>query len=186
MDFLDNNFPPTWPSDHCEPEPASTRYDRTLTSHQTANDRIDLRKLTADISQPAVGFVLRTHNNIVQKKFWGNTNLKNRLMTSSDSKKSYTVLMGRLHYKHELLSRFSIDSSKEPENDAFLVRTLFEGHGVDGLKELEGDFALVCVEKQNAMVCAMRDQAGGYQLFFGRNKSGLFVSSNIIPLRAYD
>src|SRR5262249_39934367 len=91
------------------------------------------------------------------------------------------VLMGRLYYRTEL--RGALDKVANlaalksgdcnSECDAALALALYRQRGLEGLEQLEGDFALLVFDEGARRLVAMRDPMGGYPIFFavGRNNA---------------
>ncbi len=88
------------------------------------------------------------------------------------------VLLGRLHYRREVLAR--LGATLPPElagpsgsNDAALALAVYCREGRAGLLRLEGDFSLVVHDGKEHRLLALRDPLGAYPLFWTQVDAGL-------------
>ena len=64
----------------------------------------------------------------------------------------HVVLIGRLYYRRNWLDRLRVP----PNSDAELIGFIYRQLGTEGLRALEGEFALVVVDRLARQVLAMR------------------------------
>jgi asparagine synthase (glutamine-hydrolysing) len=76
------------------------------------------------------------------------------------------VLLGRLHYRDDLLARLSGRAGLAGASDASLVLALFSQAGRRGLEDLEGSFALVVHDANEGRLFAQRDPLGAWPLYW--------------------
>jgi asparagine synthase (glutamine-hydrolysing) len=110
-----------------------------------------------------------------------------KLVTFSQKFGYFTVFMGRLYYRHDLIAnlgnsmveRFS--ENGEP-NYATLALAAYCKLGLTGLERLEGDFALVIWDAKERRLVASRDPMGGYPLFWTEHGGTIALGNSIRAL----
>jgi hypothetical protein len=96
------------------------------------------------------------------------------------------VLMGRLHYRADLRAGVNwapaelADSAEA--NDAARALAVYRERGLDGLEQLEGDFALVIWDAREQRLVAIRDPMGAYPIFYTVHRERITLSTHIGPL----
>lgn len=83
---------------------------------------------------------------------------------------TFAVVLGHLHYRAEAAG-----------NDAAFAARLFAQRGLEGLRLLEGEFALLIFDKRERRTYALRDPTGGYPLFWLR-REGLFAIATAMQM----
>jgi len=97
------------------------------------------------------------------------------------------VLMGRLHYRDELLDRLPAEARSEIATDAELALALFNhAHGDERvLQRLEGDFSLVVSDPAyGGRLLAVRDPMGAWPLFCTQQAGQIAVGTVLRSLAA--
>ncbi len=110
-----------------------------------------------------------------------------RLMSTARDDLYTIILIGRLYYRSEQLTRLRgrIDEQTLalcPDEDAELALAICRAYGVDGLYSLEGEFALACFDGKANRLIAIRDPMGGYPIFWARQGETISLSTSIRPL----
>ena len=109
------------------------------------------------------------------------------LLSAAQDDLQTVLLMGRLHYREDLLPRVRNRVDERTldqclENDAALARAIYRVEGVDGLCRLEGDFVVVCHDRRSQRLVALRDPMGKYPLFWMQQGETIAISTSIRPL----
>ena len=110
-----------------------------------------------------------------------------RLMSTARDNLYTIILIGRLYYRSEQLTRLrgKIDEQTLAlcrDEDAELALAICRAYGVDGLYSLEGEFALACFDEKSNRLIAIRDPMGGYPIFWARQGETISLSTSIRPL----
>ncbi len=110
-----------------------------------------------------------------------------RLMSTARDNLYTIILIGRLYYRSEQLTRLrgKIDEQTLAlcrDEDAELALAICRVYGVDGLYSLEGEFALACFDEKSNRLMAIRDPMGGYPIFWARQGETVSLSTSIRPL----
>lgn len=92
------------------------------------------------------------------------------------------VLMGRLFYRQELKNRLPKGSVREFSSDAALVLNIFCNYGIESLKWLEGEFAIVLLDQKQRRVFAFRDPLGSWPLYWTSVDSTLILGTSLLLL----
>jgi asparagine synthase (glutamine-hydrolysing) len=94
-----------------------------------------------------------------------------------------TVLLGRLYYIKDLLTRLSYHevshSIPRAELAAALATRAYQSLGLKGLSLLEGDFALAIWDAREHKIVATRDPLGGYPIYWTKIGNDFGVSTNM-------
>jgi asparagine synthase (glutamine-hydrolysing) len=93
------------------------------------------------------------------------------LVTSFVSTDVSVALIGRLYYK-----------SGRAESDAAFAAAVYIIHGADGLRGLEGDFALVLADLRERRVLALRDPMGAFPIYWTEQADHLILGASMRPL----
>lgn len=110
-----------------------------------------------------------------------------RLICAVQDESQTVLLMGRLHYREDVLQRLRHRTDQQTwerclESDAALASAIYRLEGVDGLTRLEGDFVAVCHDRQARRLIALRDPMGKYPLFWTQHPDGIAIGTSIRPL----
>ena len=82
------------------------------------------------------------------------------------------VLLGRIHYRKDLLARFPQLATPHDRSDAALALAAYRHLGRKGLEQLEGEFSLVVWDGKRQCLLAQRDPLGCWPLFWSvRNET---------------
>jgi asparagine synthase (glutamine-hydrolysing) len=102
------------------------------------------------------------------------------------------ALVGRLYYREEVFARLGAEAPPEDGPDAALALAVYRRHGLEGLKQLEGEHALVVWDGRRRLLLAQRDPFGSYPLCWLAEGPIVAVSSSaealaqLLPTRAFD
>jgi asparagine synthase (glutamine-hydrolysing) len=133
-----------------------------------------------------VGFAVLIRDDQVELQFFGRRPGEPRsLVTHARQGEVHAVLMGRLTYRRELLSRLSWDSPASTSNDAELALAAYRHWGAAALGQLEGNFAVVLWDGAKNLLLGSRDPFGGYPLFWTAQRGTLAVGTCMQPLLQY-
>ena len=110
-----------------------------------------------------------------------------QLVTFSRFAGHASVLAGRLHYRHDVLtdivSRLPPEAADECRtSDAALALGLYTQFGSQGLARLEGDFAVVIWDGDEKCFLGRRDPFGAYPLFWVRAGQTIAFATRLKPL----
>jgi asparagine synthase (glutamine-hydrolysing) len=100
------------------------------------------------------------------------------LVTSFVSADVSVVLMGRLYYKSDWKGILRT----APGTDAEFAAAVYAKFGVDGLRRLEGDFALVATDRRKRVVFALRDPMGAFPIYWTEQAEQLILGTAMRPL----
>jgi asparagine synthase (glutamine-hydrolysing) len=97
------------------------------------------------------------------------------------------ILLGRLHYRHELLAELGPQlpeglARECQEQDAALALAVYRCRGRDGVAGLEGDFSVAVWDGREKCLLASRDPLGGYPLFWTEAGGAVALSTRLQPL----
>jgi asparagine synthase (glutamine-hydrolysing) len=97
------------------------------------------------------------------------------------------ILMGRLHYRKEVLAQVGPDLPQRlarecQADDAALAVAAYRLWGREGLTRLEGDFSVVVWDGGEQRLLASRDPLGGYPLFWTQTGTTLALGTSLQPL----
>lgn len=137
-----------------------------------------------------VGFVvIRRPAEIEVQMSLPDNNDQSALVTVSREGNSFALLIGSLHYRHDILAALLTlcppDSLRECQmNDAALALAAYHHLGIAVLERLEGDFALIIWDAERMRLIALRDPLGGYPLFWTQYESTVAISTSLRMLCA--
>jgi asparagine synthase (glutamine-hydrolysing) len=93
------------------------------------------------------------------------------------------ALMGRLYYRAELLARLrEIHDQPEPPDDATLALAAYHAWGLEGIEQLEGDFALVIWDSRKRQLLASREAMGGYPVYWLQHGGTVAFATGLRPI----
>jgi len=110
-----------------------------------------------------------------------------RLISYASDNLFTIILIGRLYYRSEQIARLrgKIDEQTlalSRDENAELALAICRAYGLEGLYDLEGDFALACFDEKSKRLIAIRDAMGGYPIFWARRGETVSLSTSIRPL----
>ena len=113
------------------------------------------------------GFSISANKSSVEFAFFG-ARTETRLLTSFVRwPNGCAALMGRIHYRDQLLSALPSNIKRETTtNDAALALAIYSKSGVDGICRLEGDYCLVIWDERTKKLFATRDPMGAFPIFW--------------------
>jgi asparagine synthase (glutamine-hydrolysing) len=92
------------------------------------------------------------------------------------------VLLGRLHYKEDLIRDDSTLPGRAFASDAALALAVFGARGAQGLARLEGEFSLVVIDPADRCLYALRDPLGNWPLYWAKSADRLVVGTSLLDL----
>ena len=126
-----------------------------------------------------VGFCVQGSNEDLRFGLLGQSAL-GRLLSFKQAEFACTVLLGRLHYRSELLHALADQQIPlNMANDADLVLSAYRCWGPDALNRLEGCFALALWDAEKRRLYARRDLLGGFPLYWGHRGRRVAVGTNL-------
>lgn len=126
-----------------------------------------------------VGFCVMGDNEGVRFNLLGRTTL-GRLLSTEQAGHSTAVIVGRLHYRKDLLR--TLDRSEgvdDKTSDAGLILAAYRHSGWEALSRLEGTFALALWDAKEKRLYARRDLLGGFPLYWGQRGLRMAVGTNL-------
>jgi asparagine synthase (glutamine-hydrolysing) len=97
------------------------------------------------------------------------------LMAVADAPAATVAILGRLTYRTELAARLGLSTF---DNDADLALAAYLHGGAAALEQLEGDFAIVAVDRRSGTVEAVRDPMGGYPIYWTGTPDGIALATS--------
>jgi len=104
------------------------------------------------------------------------------LVSSAQNKRGISVFMGRLYYRRDIISRCKPIEGAESLSPAALALVSYERLGLDGLKNMEGDFSCSIWDRDQDRILALRDSLGGQPLFWFKRNDLWALSTGLRPL----
>lgn len=92
------------------------------------------------------------------------------------------ILMGRLYSCPDFSRSHAVIPVSGFASDAALALACFQQQGIQGLTQLEGEFALVLFDLQQRKILALRDPLGSYPLYWCSCKDTVYISTNLRQL----
>jgi asparagine synthase (glutamine-hydrolysing) len=134
--------------------------------------------MTPPADLPSAGFCLVVHGGRATIETFGGAS---PLLQVAESDGATLLLLGRLHYRADLASRLRRPTDRYA-SDAQLALAAFAELGADACALLEGEFAIVVLDRRRRRLVALRDPCGGYPLYWTRAGAGIGVASLLRPL----
>lgn len=109
------------------------------------------------------------------------SNLANNLVTFSqdDLTKNLVIFIGKIYYQDELKTIYSQAFREKNNPEASIALAIYQQKGIQGLQDLEGEFALVIFDSQKASLIALRDPLGSYPLYWTFDKHTIRISTDL-------
>lgn len=93
------------------------------------------------------------------------------------------LLLGRVYYRDDLARRLRRASPPDRSaSDAHWALAAYAELGADVGAALEGEFALVILDRRKRRIVALRDPCGGYPLYWTRGTGGIGIATLLQPL----
>ena len=107
------------------------------------------------------------------------------LVSLAETDGCQAILVGRLYYRDDVVARWgSPPAAAGDSNDAALALWVYRCAGTEGLERLEGEFALIVVDREQHRIVAMRDPLGGYPVYWSRRGGTLALGTSLRALVA--
>lgn len=131
-----------------------------------------------------VGFSVLSRDEHVEFRFFGDrVSNQPRLVTFAGQGDQCLALMGRLHYRRELLAKLpNSPPCTCSSSDAELALAAYRQWGSEGIARLEGDFSLVVWDARKNLLVGSRDPMGGYPLYWTENNGQVALGTTMRPL----
>ncbi len=132
-----------------------------------------------------VGFCVRGDHEVVRFRLLESASL-GPLLSCARAASVTAVLVGRLHYRRELIR--VLGGPPGPENtagDADLVLAAYRHGGREALGRLEGCFALAVWDAGERRLHARRDLMGGFPLYWGQRGRRVAVATSLQQVCAW-
>jgi asparagine synthase (glutamine-hydrolysing) len=136
--------------------------------------------MTNHTDLPDVGFCLTTGRGLGEIQLFGATRSLLQVASQGDT---HACLLGRIYYREDLarrLPRLSAPDRSAP--DVRWVLAAYAAFGEDICTVLEGEFAVVILDRKKQRIVAFRDPCGGYPLYWTRTADGIGIASLLRPL----
>lgn len=129
-----------------------------------------------------VGFAVMARGGEVEVQLFGAAEaVRSRMVAYAEGPFAQAVLMGRLYYRDELLQRLG-DAGAADASDARLALAAYCQWGAEGIRRLEGDFAVAVFDRQRRRLIASRDVVGGYPIYWLQRGDAAGIATGLRPL----
>ncbi len=129
--------------------------------------------VTADAgSSSGPGFAIELDRTSARISLFGD----DALLSVGETPAATAMLLGRLTYRDELAARIGGNSTA---SDAELALGAYLHGGAAALEGLEGDFAVVVVDRKTGTVEAVRDPMGGYHIYWTTTPDGIALATSL-------
>jgi asparagine synthase (glutamine-hydrolysing) len=105
-----------------------------------------------------------------------------RLVSRASDGGRVCLLVGRLHYKDDLVRRHPALACRTFAGDAELALAVFAAAGPRGLAGLEGEFSLVVGDPAQGHLYALRDPLGSWPLYWASRAGRLLAGTSLLDL----
>ncbi|MGE0423677.1 MAG: asparagine synthase-related protein [Reyranellaceae bacterium] len=140
--------------------------------------------MSAHAALPDVGLCLTAGRGDAELRLFGATgHSPTSLLQVASQGDTQACLLGRLYYRADLAQRLPRLSA--PDRSAPDVRWVLAAYAAFGDEigaVLEGEFAVVILDRRRQRIVALRDPCGGYPLYWTRTADGVGVASLLRPL----
>ncbi len=136
--------------------------------------------MTDRADPPEIGFCLTACRGGADLQLFGAARALLQVASQGDT---HACLLGRIYYREDLarrLPRLSAPDRSAP--DVRWVLAAYAAFGEDMCTVLEGEFAIVILDRKRQRIVAFRDPCGGYPLYWARTADGLGIASLLHPL----
>jgi asparagine synthase (glutamine-hydrolysing) len=126
-----------------------------------------------------LGFCVTSDELGVQFRLLGQASL-GRLLSFRRTAHGAAVIVGRLHYRDEVIAAIGGLADREHvKDDAGLILAAYDRWGWQGLTRLEGCFALALWDARNRRLYGRRDLLGGFPLYWGRRDQRMALATSL-------
>jgi len=130
------------------------------------------------MTPPAPGFCLTARGGRATIEIFGEPS---SLLQIAEADGTHVLLLGRLYYRADLARRLR-HAPDRSASDAQFVLAAYGELGTAVCAALEGEFAVVILDRRNQRIVALRDPTGGYPLYWARSGEGIGIASLLRPL----
>ena len=107
----------------------------------------------------------------------------NGLLSTCAAGDHAVVLLGRIHYREDLMARIGLGvENLDSLDDAALVLAAYRARGSKGLTLLEGNFSLVIWDERRKILIGLRDPMGGYPLYWAQRQGQTALGTSLLGL----
>lgn len=135
--------------------------------------------MTPHAVPPSAGFCLTVQGGQATIELFGDGNAS--LLQAAEGDGAHVLLLGRLYYRADLARRLRRAPDRSAP-DADFVLAAYTELGAGACAALEGEFAIVVLDRRNRRIVALRDCGGGYPLYWTSSTKGFGVSTLLRPL----
>jgi asparagine synthase (glutamine-hydrolysing) len=144
--------------------------------------------LSAQADRPAAGFCLVGNGGGAEIQIFGAEKPSaNSLVQLAERDGTCALLLGRVYYRGDLARRLGRTSL--PDRSASGVHWVLAAYaalGADACAALEGEFAIVILDRRNRRIVAFRDACGGYPMYWTKGAGGIAVATLLRPLVGFN
>lgn len=139
---------------------------------------------TAAPSGPT-GFVVAASGGEITLEFYLPNDDASSLLAHHDDGAVQAVVMGRLYYRDALAARLGLTPPDiAGDSEAALAARVYRHAGPAGLERLEGEFAVVIVDRTARRIVAVRDPYGGYPIYWFERAGTIALGTSLRALAA--
>lgn len=135
--------------------------------------------MTPPADPPSPGFSLTVQGGRIAIETYGEADSPLLQIVEDDG--ACVLLLGRLYYRADLARRLRRAPDRSAPDAAFALATYAE-LGAEACAALEGEFAIVILDRRNQRLLAWRDPGGGYPLYWTRTGDGFAIANHVRPL----
>jgi asparagine synthase (glutamine-hydrolysing) len=112
------------------------------------------------------------------------SNLTNNLITCARDEltKNLVIFIGKIYYKDDLKTIYPQVFREKTNSEASIALAIYQQKGIQGLQDLEGEFALVIFDAQKHSLIVLRDPIGSYPLYWTSHDRTIRISTNLVHL----
>ena len=109
------------------------------------------------------------------------SNLTSPLITYARDEltKNLVIFIGKIYYQDELKTIYPEAFREKTNPEASIALAIYQQKGIEGLQDLEGEFALVIFDRQKSSLIALRDPIGSYPLYWTFDKHTIRISGDL-------
>jgi asparagine synthase (glutamine-hydrolysing) len=136
--------------------------------------------MTSRADPPEIGFCLTAGHGRAEIQLFGAARPLLQVAGQGDLQ---ACLLGRIYYRADLARRLPhLSAPDRSAPDVRWVLAAYAAFGDDIGTVLEGEFAVVILDRRRQRLVALRDPCGGYPLYWTRTAQGIGVASLLRPL----
>ncbi len=127
---------------------------------------------------PSAGFCLTSHGRRATIEVFGGDS---SLLEVAEGDGAHVLLLGRLYYRADLARRLRRAPDRSARDVDFVLAAYAE-LGAEARTVLEGEFAIVILDRRNRRIVALRDPCGGFPLYWMKTSEGVAIATTPRPL----